>query len=323
MNLFEVFDKDTTQDREYYQAKKPLAVILAMLGILAMCLCTPAGATYIESWLVELIPAVATPAAWLIAIAFDLTFAYLLSHTFRDIFSGMNNRKTYWDIPTIGLAVLFGGITLSWSIWGGDMRKATASKDMAAKQAIVLDSTFHAAAALATGGDNMTASGKGITRDQRKNNEAIAQATEAKTAQVELLGAIAEKKIINSQKTEVSRHRIIENGKLIIVGAYLFLLISIMAIEYIKSQKPGNSKSSKSNGKSTQKQGKSDSKSIGFFGNSEGHVLNSTIAYEKADGTLKYYKAYQLSSMITDAMKRGKEEQAERLKDLRAKLIGA
>lgn len=317
MNLFEVFDKDTSQDREYYQSKRPLAVILALLGVLAMCLCTPAGATFIESWLIELMPAIATPAAWLIAIGFDLTFAYLLSQMFRDIFSGMNNRKTYWDIPTIGLAVLFGGITLAWSMWGGDMRKARASKEMAAKEAIVLDSTFQAAAALTVGSEKLTASGKGITRDQRKNNEAIAEATKAKTAQVELLGALAEKKIINSQKSEVHRHRIIDNGKLIIVGAYLFLLVSIMAIEYIKSQRSTNSKSAKSSTKSEQKKGKSESKSIGFFGNSEGHVLNSTIAYEKEDGTLKYYKAYQLSSMITDATKKENWEQVERLKGLR------
>jgi hypothetical protein len=317
MNLFELFDKSETQDREYYTAKKPLAVILAILGLLAMVLCTPAGATYIESWLTELVPAIATPAAWLIAIGFDLTFAYLLSHLFRDIFSGMNNRKTYWDIPTIILTVLFGGVTLCWSFWGGDMRKATASKTIAAKQGQLIDSTYHAAVSLATSGDKITASGKSITRDQRKNNEAIAQETEAKTKQVQLLSAITEKKLINGQKAEVHQHNIIENGKMIIVGAYLFLLVSIAAIEYIKSQKPTNSKSAKSSTKSEQKKGKSESKSIGFFGNSEGHVLNSTIAYEKEDGTLKYYKAYQLSSMITDATKKENWEQVERLKGLR------
>jgi hypothetical protein len=87
-----------------------------------------------------------------------------------------------------------------------------------------------------------------------------------------------------------------------------------------------NSKSDKSTdkqGNSAEKEAESNSKIIGFFGNSEGHILNKSIAYEKADGTIKYYKSYQLTSMITDARKRGKIEQVERLKGLKEQLINA
>jgi hypothetical protein len=84
-----------------------------------------------------------------------------------------------------------------------------------------------------------------------------------------------------------------------------------------------DTKSSESADKSEEKQDESKSSSIGFFGKSEGHIFNNTIAFEKADKSLKYYPAHKLSSMIGDAEKKGKKERAKRLKDLRAKLIGA
>ena len=329
MNLFEVFDK-TTEEREYYRAKRPVAVILTLLGLLAMCLCTPAGATYLESWLLELMPFGATPAAWLMAIGFDLTFAYLLSHLFCDIFAGMDNRRTYWDIPTMLLVVLFGGVTLAWSFWGGDMRKAKASKQIAEQKAATIDSAFHAVASMTAGADQLTKTRKGMTRQERKNNEAIAAAIEANTKQTEILGDIAQQKIEATNQAEIHRHNIIENGKLIILGAYLFLIVTIGCVEYIKSKKQeqqpqdqSESKSDEKQPKSGQKQHGNESKSIGFFGNSEGHILNETIAYKKADGTLKYYKAHQLSSMIYDAQKKGKDRRVERLQRLREKLINA
>lgn len=79
-------------------------------------------------------------------------------------------------------------------------------------------------------------------------------------------------------------------------------------------------KSGESTVKSNQKPIENKS-AIGFFG--EGHILNKAIAYKKADGSLKYYKAYQLSSMISDAEKRGKPEQAQKFRELREKLVNA
>ncbi len=235
MNLFEVFDKETNQ-RTYYKAKKPLAVILMMLGLLSMCLCTPAGASFLESWLIEILPFGATPAAWIVAIGFDLTFAYILSQMFCDIFAGVDGRKTYWDIPTMLLVVLFGGITLCWSLWGGDMRKNRATKDFAAEQKTVLDSSFAAVAALGRV-EGSTKSSKGIDRNERKSNEAIAALSASNLQHSKQLSKISDKQVANAARIEQSRHSIIENGKLIIIGAYLFLIVAIASVEYIKSKK--------------------------------------------------------------------------------------
>ena len=235
MNLFEVFDKEQNK-RTYYKAKKPLAVILMMLGLLSMCLCTPAGASFLESWLIEILPFGATPAAWIVAIGFDLTFAYILSQMFCDIFAGVDGRKTYWDIPTMLLVVLFGGITLCWSLWGGDMRKNRATKDFAAEQKTVLDSSFAAVAALGRV-EGSTKSSKGIDRNERKSNEAIAALSASNLQHSKQLSKISDKQVANAARIEQSRHSIIENGKLIIIGAYLFLIVAIASVEYIKSKK--------------------------------------------------------------------------------------
>jgi len=237
MNLFEIFDNKKTEERTYYQAKKPLAVILTLLGILSMVLCTPAGAAYIQSWLTETIPSIAQAASWGIAIAFDLTFAYLLHQMFCDIFSGMDKRKTYWDIPTMVLVVIFGGTTLCWSFWGGDIRKSVASKEFAQAQKMSLDSSFSTMVALTQTKGKTTKTTKDMSRNARKSNEALAELATANLGHTKELSKITEAQIKNAEKEEAHRHKIIDNGKLIILGAYLFLVAMIACVEYIKSKK--------------------------------------------------------------------------------------
>lgn len=239
MNLFEIFDNKKTKERTYYQAKKPLAVILILLGIASMFLCTPAGAAFIQSWLIETIPSIATAISWCIAIAFDLTFAYLLHQMFCDIFSGMDKRRTYWDIPTMVLVVIFGGTTLCWSFWGGDIRKSVASKEFARTQRIALDSSFTAMVALTQTKGKTTKTTKDMTRNARKSNEALAELAAANLGHTQALEKITEAQIKNAEKEEIHRHKIIDNGKLIILGAYLFLVAMIACVEYIKSRKDG------------------------------------------------------------------------------------
>jgi predicted transcriptional regulator len=236
MNLFELFDGEQ-EDRQYYQAKRPLAVILALLGFASLFLCTPAGATYLQTWLLEIMPHGAIPASWVIAIAFDLTFAYTLSQVFKDIFTGINGRSTYWDIPTMALVVVFGGITLCWSLWGGDMRKGSISKEFHEAQSATIDNTYSAMAGLILDGEKVSATTEETDRDQRKNNEEIVKDKIETTTQLSMLSGITDKKIEQTAIAESNRHSIIENGKMIIVGAYLFLLISIACVEYIKSKK--------------------------------------------------------------------------------------
>jgi hypothetical protein len=134
----------------------------------------------------------------------------------------------------------------------------------------------------------------------------------------------------------------------ITLGLELLFLLSTFFLEYFdyrealelsKSESKSNSKSVKSApkvAKSEQKEDKSKS-TIGFFGQNEGHILNSTIAYKKANGELKYYKSAELSTMIGDAKKAAKkakdaerkeralelEERAKRFETLKKKLKNA
>lgn len=238
MNLFEVFDK-TPENRTYYQTKRPVAVILTLLGFTSLILCTPAGAAFLKGWIEEqeMISFTAPVMSWVVAIGFDLGLAYLLSQWFSGVFTGIDGRKNYIDIPTTLLVVLFGGVTLAWSFWGTDMRKAIASKEIAQQRAATIDSAFHAVTAISTGNDQLTKTRKGMTRQERKNNEAIAAAMAASTEQTKILSNITQEKIEASQQAEASRHKIIDSGKMVIIGAYLFLLITIGCVEYIKSQK--------------------------------------------------------------------------------------
>ena len=116
------------------------------------------------------------------------------------------------------------------------MRKNRATKDFAAEQKTVLDSSFAALSALGIV-EGSTKSSKGIDRNERKSNEAIAALSASNLQHSKQLSKISDRQIENAAKVEASRHSIIENGKLIIIGAYLFLIVAIASVEYIKSKK--------------------------------------------------------------------------------------
>ena len=130
------------------------------------------------------------------------------------------------------------------------MRKNRATKDFAAEQKTVLDSSFAAVAALGIV-DGSTKSSKGIDRNERKSNEAIAALSASNLQHSKELSKISDKQVANAAKVEASRHSIIENGKLIIIGAYLFLIVAIASVEYIKSKKDKNSQPQEQEEKST------------------------------------------------------------------------
>jgi hypothetical protein len=333
MNLLEIFDRPD-HARQYYRAKRPIAVLLSLFGIICMAISTPAGAYFLESLLMQFLPFGATVAAWGIAIGFDALLAIIAANFFADIFRGLDNRQSYWDIPTILLLVVFLTASILASVFGADVRKARAAQEVAKIETAAIDSTLLAVTTLATG-DKLKVAPKGADkqtlRQIRKYNEQVNAAKKTNAGKMQTISKLSDQKQAKSAQAQEEHHALIDSSKTVIVAAYLFLMIFIACVEYIKSKKPKQEQKpkskSKSDGKSADSEGNSDksedkskSNGIGFFGNSEGHILNSTIAYKKANGELKYYKAYELSALISDAKKKGKLERAERFERLKTRL---
>jgi hypothetical protein len=177
---------------------------------------------------------------------------------------------------------------------------------------------------------------KGIPRNERKGLEAKAEQSKENTKkQQQILDALA---IHKEQQVEAKKEfsDLLDFSKSIVVIFQLLLIVCCASSEYMKSKKDSNSKTpkallkvnesavkaTKSGNSESNSKPESKSKSIGF-GNSEGHIWNSKIAYKKANGELKYYKSSELSSMITDARKRGKEKQALKFEGLKQQLKSA
>lgn len=243
MNLLEVFDRPDGQ-RSYYRAKRPIAVLLSIFCLVCMAISTPAGAFYLESLLSNFLPFGATAFAWAIAIGFDGLLAIIAANFFADIFRGLDQRQSYWDIPTIVLLSTFLTASVLASVFGADVRKARASKELAKVEAAAIDSTLMAVTSLATA-DKLKQAPKGADkstlRQVRKHNETI---NEAKALNAEKIGKIKElsdQKAKVSQKAEEQHHALIDSSKTVIVVAYILLMVFIGCIEYIKSKKPKES----------------------------------------------------------------------------------
>jgi len=111
-------------------------------------------------------------------------------------------------------------------------------------------------------------------------------------------------------------------------GLELLFLLCTFWIEYYDYREALElSKSESKSGKSAVKVPKSEQKqhesksAIGFLTRkSEGNISRNTIAYMKVDGSLKYYTSAKLTSMITEARSKGKEERALKFEDLQKQL---
>lgn len=243
MNLLEIFDRPD-QSRQYYKAKRPIAVLLSIFGIICMAISTPAGAYFLESLLIQFLPFGATVAAWAIAIGFDALLAIIAANFFADIFRGLDERQTYWDIPTILLLVVFLTASILASVLGADVRKARASQEVAKVEASAIDSTLMAVTTLATG-DKLKVAPKGADkqtlRQIRKYNEQVNKAKETNKGKIETITQLAEKKQAKSDEASQEHHALIDFSKTVIVAAYLLLMVFIACVEYIKSKKPKQS----------------------------------------------------------------------------------
>jgi len=318
------------QTTSYFTKKRPIVFILFLFSLICLIVSIQSGAVFINSFLSAYLPGVSWFWCYLVAVAIDIVLFYLCAQLFSDLFCGLDGQKRYLDLPTTILFLSFLALSLFMSIKGADVRKSHHNTIISSDKTTALT----VGKMLASVDTSKTIVSKNITRNERKAIEQKANlARHNATNQKQLLSALH---LHNKQQEEAKKEfsDLLDFSKSIVVIFQLLLIVCCACSEFIKSKKESKSKSMKALLKvdeSTAKadeSGKSESKSkkesknntIGFFGSEEGHILNKKIAFKKANGQLKYYSKSNLTSLISDAKKSGKQNRAKRFEGLKEQL---